>query len=160
MTSREQVLGSPAPAYKVLILRDLRFPHGFPQKGLKNEADSWHSLHYSTPVFLLRWARLLLRYPSRPLKCDAGLGEHARGGKTGRAGIRARPLPQCPAGGTAGAATKRSDKGPAPKGPEASRGRGVCTRVRSSASEPSSNSLQSEYAGAIPEVPHRARDAG
>src|SRR5712692_9657601 len=51
MTSREQVLDSPAPAYKVLILRDLRFPHGFPQKGLKNEADSRHSLHYSKPRF-------------------------------------------------------------------------------------------------------------
>ena len=51
MTFREQVLGSPASAYKVLILRDLRFPHGFPQKGLKNEADSRHSLHYSTPRF-------------------------------------------------------------------------------------------------------------
>src|SRR6266568_725239 len=51
MTSREQVLGSPASAYKILILRDLRFPHGFPQKGLKNEAVSRHSLHYSTPGF-------------------------------------------------------------------------------------------------------------
>ena len=51
MTFREQVLGSPASAYKVLILRDLRFPHGFPQKGLKNEADSRHSMHYSTRRF-------------------------------------------------------------------------------------------------------------
>src|SRR5260370_40857871 len=51
MTSRKQVLGSSASAYNVLILRDLRFPHGFPQKGLKNEADSGHSPHYSTPRF-------------------------------------------------------------------------------------------------------------
>src|SRR5260370_10501558 len=101
MTSREQVLGTTSPAHKVLILRDLRFPHGFPQKGLKNEAVSLAFSALVDTAFLLTRAKLLLRYPSRPLKCDAGLGEHTRGGKTGRAGIRARRLPQCPAGGTA-----------------------------------------------------------
>jgi hypothetical protein len=51
MTSGEEVLGTRVPAYKVLILRDLRFPHGFPQKGLKNEADSQLSLYYAAPDF-------------------------------------------------------------------------------------------------------------